>query len=306
MLLDEILESNRSFRQGRAPVPFPEDRALRVVIVGCFDPRLDSLYGSALGFAPGEAVLVRTAGALVRPGSDLLRSLAVAVFRFHIRDIVVVGHTSCRMASFDTAAFIAEFRKRGTAREAFGEEDLRTWAGALASPARGVEASVAAIRGAEFLPRDLVVAGLVMDDATGGLEVVVRPGESPRLGDDSAEAEAAGNSPGPAEVETTPAAEKAKPSPAPAKSPRVRAVLRAVGASDTFRKEAASLRATLRGQPEPTARIAAVRDFLRHAVEESREVRDAVESLRRESGAPGLLREDLLQLAARLAEELKP
>jgi hypothetical protein len=61
------------------------------------------------------------------------------------------------------------------AREAFGDESLRSWAGAIASPRQGVLLSVAAVREAPFVPRDVRVSGVVLDETTGALEVIVRP-----------------------------------------------------------------------------------------------------------------------------------
>jgi hypothetical protein len=82
------------------------------------------------------------------------------------------------MAAFDTGAFIEEFRRRGVPREAFGDEDLRAWAGAIASPRQGVLVSVAAVREAPFVPRDVRVGGVVLDEVSGELEVVVRPDQA--------------------------------------------------------------------------------------------------------------------------------
>jgi hypothetical protein len=104
-----------------------------------------------------------------------MRSLGLAIFMFGVTDVLIVGHAACRMAQFDTAAFIEEFRRRGVAREAFGDESLRTWAGAIASPRQGVLSSVAAVREAPFVPRDVRVAGVVLDEESGALEVIVRP-----------------------------------------------------------------------------------------------------------------------------------
>jgi hypothetical protein len=55
---------------------------------------------------------------------------------------------------FEANAFIDAFRRRGLSREAFGTQDLRVWAGAIASPRAGVLESVAAIHAASFLPKD--------------------------------------------------------------------------------------------------------------------------------------------------------
>jgi carbonic anhydrase len=105
--------------------------------------------------------------------------LALAVYMFGVGEVLVVGHTSCRMAAFSASSFIDAFRARGTPREAFGPADLRDWAGAIPDPRGGVRAAVATLRAAPCLPRDLIVAGLVLDDASGVLEVVVPPAEKP-------------------------------------------------------------------------------------------------------------------------------
>jgi hypothetical protein len=92
-----------------------------------------------------------------------------------VHEVLIVGHVACRMAAFDTAAFIEEFRGRGVSREAFGDESLRSWAGAISSPREGVLLSVAAVRDAPFVPNDVLVAGVILDETSGALEVVVRP-----------------------------------------------------------------------------------------------------------------------------------
>jgi len=178
MSLEAILDSNRAFLRGRKPAPLPPPETMRLAVVTCYDPRLDPLLLPALGLSPGEAFLLRTAGALVQPASSSLRSLMLAVFMFGVTEILIVGHTSCRMARFDTAAFVASFRGRGVPREAFGAEDLRAWAGAIADPRRGVQSSVANVLAAPYLPRDLAVSGAVLDDTTGALEVVDRSAEA--------------------------------------------------------------------------------------------------------------------------------
>jgi len=177
MRLDEILERNQEFVRGRAARPLPPPVPVPLAVVGCYDPRLDDLLRPALGLSPGDAILLRAAGARLVAGGDPLRSLGLAAFLFGITEIVIVGHTSCRMAMFETNAFIDAFRRRGLTREAFGLEDLRVWAGAIASPRAGVLESVAAIHAAPFMPKDVAVSGLILNDETGALEVIVKPGE---------------------------------------------------------------------------------------------------------------------------------
>jgi carbonic anhydrase len=179
MLLDAILERNRAYLDGRERRAWPPNPRVQLAVVACYDPRLDEMIPEAIGIQPGEAFVFRTAGAFLREGSASLRSLAMAIYFFDVNHVLVMGHRSCRMANFDTPGFIDAFRKRGVAREAFGSEDLRAWAGAIADPRRGVETTVANLRAAPFLPKDLSIAGVVLDDETGELEVVVRPGEEP-------------------------------------------------------------------------------------------------------------------------------
>jgi carbonic anhydrase len=177
MLVDDILENNRRFIREYQAQPLPPPETIPLAVVACYDPRLDALVHRALGLLPGEAFVLRTAGALVQPQGGVMRSLMLAVFMFGVRHILVVGHTSCRMAAFDTAAFIDAFRSRGVPREAFGPGDLRSWAGAIPGVREGVLLSIASIRGTPCLPRDVSVGGAILDDTSGRLEVVVQPAE---------------------------------------------------------------------------------------------------------------------------------
>ncbi len=177
MTIDDLLERNRAFAAGRTPQPLPAAEAVSLAIVACFDPRLDPLLRPALGLGEGEGFMLRTAGAVIAPGSQTLRNLALAVYLFEVDLVLIVGHSSCRMASFPTGELIDGFRRRGVSREAFGTGDLRHWAGAIATPRDGVQASAAAIAAAPFLPSDLAVCGAVLDDASGALELILRPGE---------------------------------------------------------------------------------------------------------------------------------
>src|SRR5262249_13115833 len=129
MHLDEVLKRNREFVRGRESRPLPAVEAIPLAVVACYDPRLDRLIWDSLGLAAADAFRFRTAGALVQSEGTVVKSLTLAIFLFGVREIVVLGHSSCRMAAFDTSAFIGAFRKRGVAREAFGNEDLRAWAG---------------------------------------------------------------------------------------------------------------------------------------------------------------------------------
>lgn len=287
MLLDGILEHNRGFVRGRTVSPLPPPETLRLAVVACYDPRLDAILPAALGISPQKTFFLRAAGTVVRAEGDPLRSLALAVYMFGVNEILVVGHTSCRMAAFENTSFIEAFRARGVRREAFGPTDLREWAGAIPDPRRGVQASVAAIASAPFLPGDLTLAGLVLDDASGALEVVVQPGA--RI----ASSPMPSTEPEPAHATPPPLAAPA-PAPAPAELPpamqheadAVRAFISSLESS-AWRDELQRMREELEASRSPVARLILVEKFLKRSAGNAREVAAAFERLKTETGAAG-------------------
>jgi carbonic anhydrase len=303
MLLDTILERNRVFVREREGRPLPPIEPGSLAVVACHEPRLDLVLLPALGLKPGEALLLRTPGALVQPGGDVLRSLGLAAFTFGITEMLVVGHTSCRLASFTSAAFIDMFRGRGVSREAFGPVDLREWAGAIPSPVRGVQASVANIVGAPFLPSDVTVSGAVLDDGTGVLEPVVRasrPGSS-RESQAVAPVMSASVIPDsidrPGVVASEPSRERrTQPDTGPTSAARPSAelapVVAAIGdllktleSQAKWRPEVQRLRQEVGRAPNPLSQLALLESFVRRASVDSREVAEAFERLKRELGA---------------------
>jgi carbonic anhydrase len=179
---DEILERNRRFTAGtRAELP-PAPVSFPLIVVTCFEPKLDPPI-PALGLETGEAFWFRTAGAFVPSASSTLRALMVAIFLFDAREILVVGHSSCRMASFNTSSFIDSFRLRGVPRDAFGTDDLREWAGAIPNARQGVELTVRNILEERVRPRELTISGAVLDDASARLSPVPVSSAASEAGD---------------------------------------------------------------------------------------------------------------------------
>jgi carbonic anhydrase len=173
MFIDDLIAHNHAFVEGQTPKPWPEAEVCSLAVVACFDPRLDALLRPALGLEAGQGFMLRTAGAVV--GEDILRTLAVAIYLFEVRNVLVVGHRRCRMASFPTEDFIDAFQARGVDSQAFETNDLKTWARAISNPQQGVNNSLAAIAGAPFLPADLSLIGAVLDEENGQLEIVSQP-----------------------------------------------------------------------------------------------------------------------------------
>jgi hypothetical protein len=203
----------------------------------------------------------------------------MAVYMFDVAEIAIVGHAACRMAAFDASSFIASFRKRGVAREAFGPEDLRVWSGAIPSPQRGVMLSAANIRAAAFFPADLRIAGAVLDEATGALEIVPLGEAAPRT-----------------TVSEEPAAPAAAHEEQARQAPEAAAPAALIdtleGAVDSFadvvrsagrlRDELPRLRQELDRAPHAVAKLRGLEAFARRAGDESAEVRTAFARLRHE------------------------
>jgi carbonic anhydrase len=309
MLFEELLARNAAFARTRRPQALEPPGTRQLAILACYDPRLDDLIRPALGLAMGEAILVRSAGAAITPAGDPMRSLALAVYLFDVREIAVLGHAACRMAQFDSASFIDAFRKRHVARDAFGTDDLRRWTGALSSPAEGVRQSVSLIRAAPFLPRDLVVSGLLLDDATGVVSVVVRPDEGVETGTlpataasftpqhgDAASSSATptfdqGHQAAPAHAAAPAAREAPPPLPADQGLTLARAVvalksfLQTIESKSVWSGALQQLRADIQRERNPAARVTLIRAFLRRAAADSRDVLDAFEVLREAAAA---------------------
>jgi carbonic anhydrase len=288
---DEILERNRHLTAGRRAEPLAPPESVSLIIVTCFDPRLDPLF-QVLGLEAGEAFWFRTAGAFVPRASSTLRALIVAVFLLDVREIVVVGHSSCRMASFDSSSFIDAFRKRGVAREAFGTHDLRDWAGAIPNPRRGVELSVQNILAEPVRPKELPVFGAVLDDTSAVLSPV-----------SITSASVAEPSPREAEPPREPET-PAVPSVAP---PLPLDVIRAALLESTrWRDEVTELRARLRRETSNFVKLRILTSFLRKVGAESQDVLQAFELLKKQihpSSNPTVEAEKLVRLLERMLHE---
>lgn len=291
MFLDKILERNRTWSGQRKAEPLPAARSIPLAIVACYDPRLDDMLRPALGLAPGEGFMIRTAGAVVTPAT--LRSLAVAVYLFEVHQVLVVGHSSCKMASFPASDFINAFRGRGVRRSAFGDSDLRAWAGAIPSPRQGVLSSVEAIGRAPMLPADLEIAGTVLDDTTGKLKTVFKPEDSLPLKATAAKATAAGTEPDSKADEPAPtnAAPTDVPPPSPQDGPlaEVLTVFERLSRKRGLSSDFARLRSALEKERHPGRQLVLVQQFIKGAAAESprSERRSSCSSARRPSWGRG-------------------
>ena len=108
-LRDELLRANEayasSFREGDLTRP-PRKR---LAVLTCLDGRIDPLR--MLGLAPGDANVLRNAGARVT--QDALRSLVVSHALLGMRETLLVGHTDCGLEGVSNEELHGGMRERG-------------------------------------------------------------------------------------------------------------------------------------------------------------------------------------------------
>jgi carbonic anhydrase len=171
-LLRQIGEANKGFL-AQSPRSLDADGD-PFVVVACIDPRLTGLLEPALGLPRNRAAVIRTAGnQLSERTPDALRSIAVALYVKHAKEIIFVGHTDCSMAAFSAAEVSDSFRKAGIPRSAFGNEDLRAWFGAYTNIRDNLIGSIDYLRKSGLVPADRKIHGLILDTNQGSIEVVV-------------------------------------------------------------------------------------------------------------------------------------
>ncbi len=80
-----------------------------LAVLTCMDSRIEPL--AMLGLAPGDAKILRNAGARVT--DDVLRTLVLADYLLGVDRVMVVAHTGCRMAGGDEQSVHEAIRAAG-------------------------------------------------------------------------------------------------------------------------------------------------------------------------------------------------
>ncbi|HUI48259.1 MAG TPA: carbonic anhydrase [Acidimicrobiia bacterium] len=158
-MFDDLLDANRRYRERFHDSGVKGAAARGLAVVTCIDSRIDPL--AALGLRPGDAKIIRNAGARIT--DDVLRSLVVAVNVLGVNRVCLMQHTECAMFSTTEAALHARIREqRGVDASGWdflvGTDQLATLGDDLAR-----------IRACPLLPHDLAVGGFMFDVHSGGL-----------------------------------------------------------------------------------------------------------------------------------------
>ncbi len=161
-VFDDIVEANSRYRAGYWDRRLPGTAARRLAVLTCIDSRIDPL--SILGLVPGDAKILRNAGARVT--EDALRSLVMAVSLLHVERVCIVQHTDCAV-THSTGAEIHALIEERLGVDASAWEFCTT-----TDQEAAIREDLARIRACPLLPPDLEVAGFIYDVTTGGLTVV--------------------------------------------------------------------------------------------------------------------------------------
>jgi carbonic anhydrase len=90
----DVLAANGAFAQQYQRNDLEARAAKGLGVLTCIDSRIDPL--AMLGLAPGDAKILRNAGARVT--DDVLRTLVLGSYLLGVERVMVVAHTNCRMA----------------------------------------------------------------------------------------------------------------------------------------------------------------------------------------------------------------
>ena len=90
----DVLAANEAFAERFQRNDLEARAAKGLGVLTCIDSRIDPL--AMLGLAPGDAKILRNAGARVT--DDVLRTLVLGSYLLGVERVMIVAHTNCRMA----------------------------------------------------------------------------------------------------------------------------------------------------------------------------------------------------------------
>ena len=178
--LQTILEFNGKFVDEKqyeqyATTKYPDKK---IVVLTCMDTRLVELLPKAMNLRNGDVKVVKSAGAIVNhPFGGIMRSLLVAVYELQADEVYIIGHHDCGMGAVDPNVMIGHMLERGVKQETidvinYARFDLKEWLCGFGDVETSVLKSVDLVRTHPLMPKGVPVHGLIIDPATGKLDLV--------------------------------------------------------------------------------------------------------------------------------------
>jgi carbonic anhydrase len=157
----DILAANHAYAAEFRLAGLRPEAARGLAVVTCIDSRIEPL--TLLGLVPGDAKIVRNAGARVT--DDALRSLILAIHLLEVDRVAVIAHTRCKM----TEASDAELRDEITSLAGASADGWEFHA--VGDQLATLRSDLAAIRDCPLVPRSVELGGFVYDVDTGRLRL---------------------------------------------------------------------------------------------------------------------------------------
>ena len=179
-MINQILQFNREFVASKGYEQYVTDKYpdKKLAVLSCMDTRLTQLLPAALGLKNGDAKIIKNAGGLVISAFDSsMRSLIVAIYELHVREIMVVAHSHCGACHMSYAHFHDEMLARGVTDHTLDTIrkcgiDLNAWLEGFKDTPESVRKTVATIQTHPLVPKDIIVRGFIIDSETGELEEI--------------------------------------------------------------------------------------------------------------------------------------
>jgi carbonic anhydrase len=177
-MLEKILSHNKKFVEERKSKgedkPISAHAHADVMVFTCMDTRLVDLLEPAMGFKRGDIKILKNAGNMIRTDcDDIIRSIMIGTVVMELKEVYIVGHKDCGMAKQNAEAIKEKLLARGIAKEAVEAIDIVEWAGLIKDEVENVKDVVDKIKKSPYIPKDVIVHGLIIEPNTGEIDVII-------------------------------------------------------------------------------------------------------------------------------------
>ncbi len=176
-IMETLTQRNAEFIGSRLSPALKITPSLKLMIIGCADPRVDPAL--VLGLEQGEAAIIRNVGGRITPSTLETLAMLGKVAKAAGGDLgagwnlIVLHHTDCGITRLhDAPELLTKY---------FGITPAQLDAVAIGDPYASVKIDVAALKANPWLPAQLTVTGVVYDVASGRIATVVPPAQLRRF-----------------------------------------------------------------------------------------------------------------------------
>ena len=159
--IDDLLVRNASYAENPVRGVLSPAPVMRVAIVACMDARLET--GALLGLEEGDAHVIRNAGGVVT--DDVIRSLTISQRLLGTREVMLIHHTDCGMATFTDEDLKDEIQRETGIRPPFAMK-------AFSDLEADLRKSIEQVKASPFIPHSDRVRGFVYEVESGRLREV--------------------------------------------------------------------------------------------------------------------------------------